>query len=185
MPLRRRPTRGYKTSKKYRRLTSPRYRGRCSGRHVESASKLFSLHVDTRGAKRRRAISIRPKRRVDWLPSELDLQHVQVHIFLWSIRTAGSSGSDRRTVPCTPCSDFPVHTLTPDGTEHPSYKLNAWQEKHALLSLQKVEQLHNLRFVLCPRYAPPVPSPQPTCVAQHHNHRACPSTCIAARLFGR
>lgn len=52
-------------------------------------------------------------------------------------------------------SDFPVHTLVPDSEKgsgkRPSYKLNPWQERHALLSLKQVEQLHNLRFVLCPR----------------------------------
>lgn len=49
-------------------------------------------------------------------------------------------------------SDYPMETLpTPEEAGNIQGRLSAWQETHARLILQKVPQLQDLRFVLCPR----------------------------------
>ncbi len=45
----------------------------------------------------------------------------------------------------------PEGASTSGGSSPGQFRLNPWQEKHALLILTKVEQLQNLRFALCPK----------------------------------
>lgn len=48
------------------------------------------------------------------------------------------------------CSEYPLDSLdVPSAPEQ--QRLNSWQETHARLMLQRVQQLQDLRFVLCPK----------------------------------
>jgi len=49
-----------------------------------------------------------------------------------------------------PCSEYPLDSLdVPSAPEQ--QRLTSWQETHARLMLQRVQQLQDLRFVLCPK----------------------------------
>jgi hypothetical protein len=49
------------------------------------------------------------------------------------------------------CSEYPLDSLdVPSAPEQ--QRLSSWQETHARLMLQRVQQLQDLRFVLCPKY---------------------------------
>lgn len=48
------------------------------------------------------------------------------------------------------CSEYPLDSLDVP-TEAAAQRLNKWQENHARLMLQRVQQLQDLRFVLCPK----------------------------------
>lgn len=62
--------------------------------------------------------------------------------------------ADSSIPPCR--SDYPLDSLPPSACIPGSanveeFKLNVWQQRHAMLLLDTVHQLHDLRFVLCPR----------------------------------
>lgn len=51
---------------------------------------------------------------------------------------------------CALVSEYPQDSLdVPSAPEQ--QRLNSWQETHARLILQRVQQLQDLRFVLCPK----------------------------------
>lgn len=61
----------------------------------------------------------------------------------------------RRSLLCNACycSEYPLDSLdVPAAPEQ--QRLNSWQETHARFMLQRVQQLQDLRFVLCPKYVP-------------------------------
>jgi hypothetical protein len=78
-------------------------------------------------------------------------------------------------------SDYPLESLPPSGiipraSSVEEFKLNAWQQRHALLLLDTVHQLHDLRFVLCPRCGPglaPPPRPRAAGAGAARSWRLC------------
>lgn len=85
---------------------------------------------------------------------ELDSARLQLLSSRWVVLCHLFVVHSRGIVPCcaTPGyrSDYPLDSLdVPAAPEQ--QRLNSWQETHARLMLQRVQQLQDLRFVLCPK----------------------------------